>query len=156
MTGKHKPEGYHDVTPYLIVDDADAAIRFYVEALGATELFRLPMGDKVGHAEIKVGDSHVMISDEWPDMGMTGPRSRGGPTATFMLYVADADAAQARAIAAGAEEAEPVTDKFWGDRAGAVTDPFGHRWTFATHVEEVPPDELQRRMDAWSKQAEPA
>lgn len=144
------PHGYHSVTPYLIVDGAAEAIRWYSEALGATEVMRLPMGDKLGHAEIKIGDSHVMLSDEWPDMGMLGPKNRGGATATLMVYVEDADAAFKRAIAAGAIEAEPMADKFWGDRAGAVNDPFGHRWTLATHVEDVPEDEMARRMAAFA------
>ena len=150
MAVKAIPEGYHSVTPYLVVDGAAEAIRWYGEALDAREVYRLPMADKVGHAEIKIGDSHVMLSDEWPDMGMLGPVKRGGPTATLMVYVEDADAAFARAIAAGASEAEPVGDKFWGDRAGAIMDPFGHRWTLATHVEDVPEDEMARRMEAFA------
>ena len=150
------PQGYHSVTPYLIVDDAAEAIRFYEKALGATEIFRLPMGDRIGHAEIKIGDSIVMLSDEWPDMGKLGPKARGGATSSMMLYVEDVDAAYARATAAGATAERPPEDQFWGDRMGSLVDPFGHSWSLATHVEDVAEDEMQRRMEAFSKQAEPA
>ncbi len=149
------PEGYHSVTPYIVVDGAEDAIRFYVEAFGATEVLRLPMGNKIGHAEIKIGDSHVMLSDEWPDMDIRGPKSRGGATSSLMIYVEDADAAFARAVAAGATVERPVEDQFYGDRNGAIVDPFGHRWTISTHVEDVPEDEMTRRMEAFSQQAEP-
>jgi PhnB protein len=148
-----RPEGYHSVTPYLVCDGAAAAIEFYARAFGATELFRLPMGDKVGHAELMLGDSHVMLSDEWPDMNLRGPKSRGGPTASLMVYVDDVDAMFARAVAAGAVVERGIENQFWGDRTGTVVDPFGHRWMLATHVEEVPPGELERRMAEWSKQA---
>ena len=156
MGVKAIPEGYHNVTPYLIVDDAAEAIRFYEKALGATEIFRLPMGDRIGHAEIRIGDSIVMLSDEWPDMGKLGPKARGGATSSMMLYVEDVDAAYARATAAGATAERPPEDQFWGDRMGSLIDPFGHSWSLATHVEDVPEDEMQRRMEAFSKQAEPA
>ena len=156
MGVKAIPEGYHNVTPYLIVDDAAEAIRFYEKALGATEIFRLPMGDRIGHAEIKIGDSIVMLSDEWPDMGKLGPKARGGATSSMMLYVEDVDAAYARATAAGATAERPPEDQFWGDRMGSLIDPFGHSWSLATHVEDVAEDEMQRRMEAFSKQAEPA
>ena len=156
MGVKAIPEGYHSVTPYLIVDDAEEAIRFYVKALGATEIFRLPMGDKIGHAEIKIGDSFIMLSDEWPDMGKLGPEARGGATSSMMIYVEDVDAAYARAVAAGATAERPVEDQFWGDRMGSLIDPFGHSWSLATHVEDVPEDEMQRRMAEFSKHAEPA
>jgi len=147
-----RPEGYHSVTPYLVCDGAAQAIEFYARAFGATELFRLPMGDKVGHAEIMIGDSHVMLSDEWPDMNLRGPKSRGGPTASLMLYVDNVDAMFERAVAAGATVERGVENQFWGDRTGTVVDPYGHRWMLATHVEEVPPEELERRMAEWSKQ----
>lgn len=150
------PEGYHSVTPYLVIDGAEEAIRFYTQALGATEVLRLPMGDKIGHAEIKIGDSHIMLSDEWPDMDIRGPKSRGGATSSLMIYVEDADAAFARAVAAGATVERPVDDQFYGDRNGAIVDPFGHRWTISTHVEDVSEDEMQRRMEAFTSQAEPA
>ena len=156
MGVKAIPEGYHNVTPYLIVDDAAEAIRFYEKALGATEIFRLPMGDRIGHAEIRIGDSIVMLSDEWPDMGKLGPKARGGATSSMMLYVEDVDAAYARATAAGATAERPPEDQFWGDRMGSLIDPFGHSWSLATHVEDVSEDEMQRRMEAFSKQAEPA
>ncbi len=156
MSVKAQPEGYHSVTPYLIVDDAAEAIRWYGEALGATEVLRLPMGDKIGHAEIRIGDSHVMLSDEWPDYGKLGPKSRGGATSSLMVYLADVDAAFERAVAAGGTAEQPVQDQFYGDRSGSFRDPFGHSWTLATHVEDVPEEELQRRMAAWSSQAEPA
>ena len=153
------PEGYHSVTPYLIVDDAKAAIDFYTRALGAKEKFRLPMGDRIGHAEILIGDSHVMLADEFPDMGHLGPKSRGGTTVSLMVYVEDVDTAFKRAIEAGGKEERPVENQFWGDRLGTLTDPFGHKWSLATTVEEVSPDELQRRMAEFStgqKQSEPA
>jgi PhnB protein len=147
-----KPEGYHSVTPYLICDGAARAIEFYRKAFGAAELFRLPMGDKVGHAEIMIGDSHVMLSDEWPDMDLLGPKRRGGATASLMVYVDDVDAMFAQAVQAGAAVERECADQFWGDRTGTVIDPFGHRWTLSTHIEEVAPDELARRMSEWSKQ----
>ena len=152
MAVQSRPEGYHSVTPYLLVDDAKAAIEYYAEAFNAKELFRLPMGDKIGHAEIMIGDSHVMLSDEWPDMNLRGPKSRGGPTASLMVYVDDVDAMFKRAVAAGATVERDVENQFWGDRTGTVVDPYGHRWMLATHVEEVPPEELERRMAEWSKQ----
>lgn len=148
------PEGYHSVTPYLVVDDAAAAIDFYKAAFGAEEIMQLPMGDKIGHAEIRIGDSFVMLSDEWPDMGKLGPKARGGATASLMIYLADVDAAYARAVDAGAEPERPPEDQFWGDRMGSVTDPFGHTWMLATHVEDVPEEEMQRRMAAFSSQAQ--
>jgi PhnB protein len=156
MAVKAIPEGYHSVTPYLIVNGAEEAIRFYAQAFGATEMLRLPMGDKIGHAEMKIGDSVIMLSDEWPDHGKLGPKSRGGATAGLMIYLEDVDAAFERAIAAGATLERPVEDQFYGDRSGTVIDPFGHSWTLSTHVEDVPEDELQRRMEAFSKEAEPA
>jgi len=155
MAVKAIPEGYHSVTPYLVIDGADEAIRFYTQALGATEVMRLPMGNKIGHAEIRIGDSHVMLSDEWPDMNIRGPKSRGGATSSLMVYVEDADAAFARAVAAGATVERPVENQFYGDRNGAIVDPFGHRWTISTHVEDVSEEEMQRRMEAFTQQAEP-
>ena len=149
MTVHHTPDGYHSVTPYLIVDDAAKALDFYREAFGATELFRLPMGEKIGHAEVRIGNSHVMLADEFPDMDALGPKSRGGATASFMIYVPDTDAAHAQAVKAGAQELKPVTLEFWGDRIGTVADPFGHKWSLATHVEDVPPQEIERRMQEW-------
>jgi PhnB protein len=153
------PEGYHSVTPYLVVDDANAAIDFYKKAFGATEKFRMPMGDRIGHAEIKIGDSFIMLADEFPDMGHLGPKARGGTTVSLMLYVADVDGAFKQAVDSGATETRPLENQFWGDRMGTVTDPFGHVWSLATTVEEVSPAEMESRMKAWTekqKQAEPA
>lgn len=148
MAVSHIPEGYHSVTPYLIVDGAAEAIRFYGEAFGAAEVLRMPMGDgdRIAHAEIRIGDSHVMLADEMPGMGFLGPKTRGGPTASLMIYLADVDAAFGRAVAAGCTEERPPADQFWGDRMGTLLDPFGHRWTLATHVEDVPEEEMGRRM----------
>ncbi|MCW0234445.1 MAG: VOC family protein [Ferrovibrio sp.] len=147
---KHIPDGYHTVTAYLTVDDAARAIEFYVQAFAATELYRLPMGESIGHAEIMIGDSHIMLSDEYAGMNILGPKARGGPTAAFMIYVEDVDAAFAKAIAAGARPDRAVENQFWGDRMGSVIDPFGHKWSLATHVEDVAPEEMQKRMAAWS------
>ncbi|QPQ54069.1 VOC family protein [Allosphingosinicella flava] len=149
MDGSGIPKGYHSVTPYLIIDGAEAAIDFYAEAFGAEEVFRMPMGDKIAHAEVKIGDSHVMLSDEWPDMNLLGPKNRGGATASLMIYLPDVDAAFDRAIRAGASVERPVEDQFWGDRMGTVVDPFGHRWTLSTQVREVSPDEMQAKMKEW-------
>jgi PhnB protein len=140
------PEGYHSVTPYLLIDGAAEAIRFYEKAFGAVEVLRMPMGDRIAHAEVKIGNSHVMLSDEWPDMGLLGPQKRGGATASLMIYLPDVDAAFARAVEAGAREERPPEDQFWGDRMGTVIDPFGHRWTLATHIEDVSEEEMHRRM----------
>jgi len=145
------PDGYHTVTSYLMVDDAARALDFYRDAFGAEELFRLPMGDKIGHAEIMIGDTHLMLADEFPDMGALGPNSRGGPTASFMIYVPDADAAYDKAVKAGAKADRPLKNEFWGDRIGTVVDPFGHKWSLATHIEDVAPDEISQRMEEWSK-----
>lgn len=153
MSVKSRPEGYHSVTPSLIVDGAAAAIDYYRAAFGATEIMRLPMGDRIGHAEVLIGDSHVMLSDEWPDMNLRGPKARGGVSASLMVYVDDVDAVFARAVKAGGAIEQEPTNQFWGDRTGTLVDPFGHRWMLATHVEDVAPDEIERRMAAWSKQA---
>ena len=153
------PEGYHSVTPYLVVDDAEGAIDFYTRAFGAKEKFRMPMGDRIGHAELVIGDSHVMLADEFPDMGHRGPKAIGGSPVSLMLYVEDVDTTFKQALDAGAIEKRPLENQFWGDRMGTLTDPFGHVWSLATHVEEGPPDEIQRRMEQFSngqKQAEPA
>ncbi len=154
MSVKAIPDAYHSVTPYLIVDGAEEAIRFYEQAFGATEMLRLPMGDKVGHAEIRIGDSVIMLSDEWPEYGKLGPRARGGATSTLMIYLEDVDAAFDRAVAAGAIVERPVEDQFYGDRSGSVIDPFGQSWTLATHVEDLSEEEIQRRMAEWSRSTE--
>jgi PhnB protein len=152
MAVNYIPDGYHTVTAYLMVDDAAKALDFYRDAFGAEELYRLPMGDKIGHAEIMIGDTHLMLADEFPDMGALGPNKRGGATASFMIYVPDADAAYDRAVKAGAKADRPLKNEFWGDRIGTVIDPFGHKWSLATHLEEVAPEEMQKRMAEWSKQ----
>ena len=153
------PDGYSSVTPYLVVDDAKRALEFYRDAFGAEEKFRLPMGDRIGHAEIKIGDSFVMLADEFPEMGHLGPNARGGPTSSILLYVEDVDSAFRKALDAGATEQRPVQDQFWGDRMGTLTDPFGHQWSLATHVEDVPEAEMEARMIQFSSresQTEPA
>lgn len=153
MTAKTPPEGYHSVTPYLTVDDAAGAIAFYERAFGATEKMRLPMGGKIGHAEIIIGDSHVMLGDEWPDRDVLGPKSRGGATSSILIYVPDVDSAFERAVAAGGTATMQVENQFWGDRMGSLVDPFGHKWMLATHVEDVDDAEMKRRMDAFTAQA---
>ena len=153
MSVQNPPPGYHSVTPYLTVDDAEGAIDYYVRAFGAVEVMRLPMGGKIGHAEIKIGDSYVMLSDEWPDMDVLGPKTRGGPTASMMIYLPNVDAAFERAITAGGVVNKAVENLFWGDRMGTLIDPFGHKWTLATHVEDVPEEEMKRRMEEFSANA---
>lgn len=151
MAIKPVPEGYHSVTAALIVNDGARALDFYRKAFGAQELMRMPMGDKIGHAEFQIGDTRLMLSDEWPDMSLLSPRSRGGTTVSLMIYVPDVDAAFKRALDAGGTVERPVEDQFYGDRAGTLIDPFGHRWTLATHVEDVSPEEMNRRMEQWTK-----
>jgi PhnB protein len=151
MAVKPIPEGYHSVTPYLVVHDAARAIEFYRKAFGAEELFRMPMGNKIGHAEIKIGNSIIMLSDEWPDRGIVGPKARGGATSSLMVYVTKVDEVFKRALDAGATEERAVKDEFYGDRTGTLIDPFGHRWTLSTHIEDVTPDEMNRRMQEMSK-----
>jgi len=141
------PAGYHSVTPYLLVRDANRALAFYAQAFHARELMRFPMPDgKIAHAEIMIGDSHVMLADETDEFA--GPQTLGGAGVSLMLYVDDVDATFARAIAAGATERRAVADQFYGDRNGTLVDPFGHVWTIATHVEDVSAEEAQRRMAA--------
>ena len=143
------PDGYAVVTPYLCVDGAEAAIAFYGEVFGATEQMRLPAPDgKIGHAELQIGDSVVMLSDEFPEMGARGPRAVGGTPVTLSVYVEGVDGVFERALRAGATALRPVADQFYGDRSGTLEDPFGHRWSVATHIEDVPPDEVARRAAA--------
>lgn len=142
------PEGYPRVTPYLHVDGASAAIEFYTQVLGATERMRMP-GDtpeRIGHAEIQIGDSVIMLADEFPDMGVLGPKSVGGSPVTLHVYVEDVDAVFDNAVQAGARALREPKDQFYGDRSGQFEDPFGHRWNVASHVEDVSPEEMQRRM----------
>ena len=147
------PEGYHSATPYLIVKDAARAIEFYKRAFGATELLRMAApGGKIGHAEIKIGDSPIMLADEVPDMGALSPESLGGTPVSILLYVEDVDAVFNQAIAAGAKVQRPVKDQFYGDRTGGVTDPFGHVWYVATHKEDVSPEEMRKRAAAAGRQ----
>jgi PhnB protein len=143
------PEGYRTATPYLIVQGGADAIEFYKRAFGATEMLRMadPQG-RVGHAEIRIGDSVIMLADEHPGMGYRGPRSLGGSSVSILLYLEDVDTVFDRAIKAGAKVLRPVANQFYGDRSGTLEDPFGHIWTIATHVEDVPPEELQRRAEA--------
>ena len=140
------PEGYYNVTPYLIVSDAAGAIEFYKTAFGATELMRMAApGGKVGHAEIRIGDSRIMLADEFPDMGARGPKALGGSPVNLHLYVEDVDGVARQAVAAGAKEVRPIKDQFYGDRSGTFEDPYGHVWHVSTHKEDVPEGELKRR-----------
>jgi PhnB protein len=143
------PEGHHTVTPYLIVGDAAGALAFYKKAFGAEELMRVaaPNG-KIGHAEIRIGDSVIMLADEHPDMNARGPHAFGGSPVSIHLYVEDVDAVAGQAIAAGATVIRPVQDQFYGDRSGSFTDPFGHSWHVATHKEDLTPAELDKRVKA--------
>lgn len=153
------PDGYHSVTPYLVLDGAAEAIEFYKEAFGAEEKYRLPFGDRIGHAELKIGDSFVMLADEFPEMGHLGPKSRGGTTVSLLIYLPDVDTAFKKALDAGATQTKPLENQLWGDRMGTVTDPFGHQWSLATHIEDVSEEEIARRfaeMLAKQKEAEPA
>jgi PhnB protein len=142
---KPVPEGFHTATPYLIITNAARAIEFYKDVFGATELTRLATPDcKVGHAEIKIGDSRLMLADEFPEWDARSPQTIGGSAVYIMLYVEDVDAVVSRAVGAGAQLFKPVADQFYGDRSGSITDPFGHKWTVATHKEDVSPEEMKR------------
>jgi PhnB protein len=146
------PNGYHTATPYLIVDDGARAIEFYERAFGAEEVMRMPApGGKVGHAEIKIGNSHIMLADEAPEMDARSPKHYGGSPVSLLLYVEDVDKVFDQAVAAGGTPTRPVTDMFYGDRSGTVKDPFGHSWHVSTHKEDVPPDEMKKRMEAMHK-----
>ena len=142
------PDGYHSVTPYLIIKGAADAIEFYKKAFGATELFRMDHEGKVGHAEIKIGDSPIMLADESTEMGYKSPTTLGGTPVSIMIYVDDVDTIFKQAIAAGGEQQKAVQDQFYGDRSGTLKDPFGHVWHVATHVEDVSPEEMGKRMAA--------
>jgi PhnB protein len=148
----HTPKGYHTATPYLVIKGAGAAIDFYKKVFGATEVMRMPgPGGMVMHAEIKIGDSMIMLADEFPDMGHRGPLSIGGSPVGICLYFPDVDARFAAALKNGATEKRPVQNQFYGDRSGTIVDPFGHIWTISTHVEDVAPDEMNRRFEAEMK-----
>lgn len=142
------PEGYHSITPYLIVDGAVGALEYYKKAFGATELFRMEHQGKIGHAEMKIGDSPFMLADEYPEMGYRGPKSLGGSPIGLVIYVEDCDTIYKQAIEGGGTEINPLQDQFYGDRSGTLTDPFGHIWIVATHKEDVTPEELKQRIES--------
>jgi PhnB protein len=149
MATKPIPEGYHTVTPYLAVDDAAEAIEYYKKAFGATERVRMGAPDgRIGHAELEIGDSLVMLSDPFPQATTRSPKELGGTTASIFMYVEDVDAVVKQAVDTGATITMEVADQFWGDRFGSVQDPFGHLWSIATHVEDVPPEEMAERAKA--------
>jgi len=151
MAGKVKaiPDGYHSVTPYLIIKGAAAAIEFYKKAFGATEIMRMAQPDgRVGHAELQIGDSRLMLADEFPERGYLGPQSTGRSPVTLHLYVEDVDKVASQAVAAGAKEVQPVQDQFYGDRSGVFTDPFGHCWNISTHKEDLTMEEMGKRAAA--------
>ena len=148
MAGNVKPipKGYHSVTPYLYVKGAAKALEFYKKALGATEKFRMPMADgRVGHAEISIGDSVVMLADEFPERNVRGPQTLGGVSSSLMIYVEDVDATGQRFLNAGGKVARPIQNQFYGDRSGTFEDPFGHVWVISTHIEDLSPEEVARR-----------
>jgi PhnB protein len=149
------PEGYRSVNVILTVDDGARAIDFYKKAFGAKEISRIPMGDKIGHAELQIGDTRIMLNDEFPDFDNLSPKSRGGTTFGLVVYTDDVDRAFRQAIDAGGKETMPVQNQFWGDRMGTLTDPFGHKWSIATHVEDVPPEQFEERMKASQQQRQP-
>ena len=142
------PDGYHSLTPYLVIDGAAAAMEYYKKAFGATELFRMERDGKIGHAEMKIGDSPLMLADLCAEQGHKDPKMLGGSPVGLMIYVDDVDAIYPQAIAAGGTEVKPLQDQFYGDRSGTLTDPFGHVWTVATHKEDVTPEEIDKRLAA--------
>jgi len=155
MSGKVQPipKGYEGATPYLIIKGASNALDFYKKAFGATEIMRIPAPEgKVGHAEIKIGNAIIMLADEFLEMNHRSPQSLGGTPVSMMVYVPDVDTLVKRAIGAGAKVLEAVENKFYGDRSGTLEDPFGHHWHFATHVEDVPSDEMAKRAEAFMKE----
>jgi PhnB protein len=142
------PEGYHSVTPYLSIKGAVKALEYYKKAFGAIELFRMEHEGRIGHAEIKIGDSPIMLADEYPEMGSVSPQTLGGSPVGIMIYVENVDTIFKQAIDAGGVEKKALQDQFYGDRSGTLTDPFGHVWTVATHVEDVSPEEIEKRLAA--------
>ncbi len=156
MATKSIPDGYHSVTPYLIVKGAAAAIDFYKRAFGAVEQMRMQApGGRIGHAELRIGDSVIMLADEHPEMGHHSPQSLGGAAVSLLIYIDGVDEVFKRAVANGAKELQPVKDQFYGDRSGTLRDPFGHQWTLATHIEDIPPDEMRRRAEKFMQSANP-
>ena len=148
MAVKPIPDGYHSLTPYLIVDGGAEALEYYKTAFGATELFRMEHEGKIGHAEMKIGDSPFMLADQNLQMGYKGPKAYGGTPVSLMIYVDDCDTIYNKAIAAGGTEYKPLQDQFYGDRSGTLTDPFGHVWTISTHKEDVSEEEMEKRLAA--------
>lgn len=155
MAVKPIPDGYHSVTPYLIIkNNAARAIDFYKKAFGAEEIVRMPAPDgTIGHAEIRIGDSMIMLADEMPEMGYKSPSSLGGTPVSLVIYVNDVDKIYKQAISAGGKEDRPLTNQFYGDRSGTLTDPFGHVWIIGTHIEDVTPEEMDRRMKEMKKES---
>lgn len=141
------PEGYHSITPYLVISEAARAIDWYKQAFGAQQTLRMedPTTGKIGHAEMKIGDSYIMLADEYPDMGYRSPKTLGGAGISLLLYVKDVDGTVKQAVDAGAKIERPLQDQFYGDRTGTIQDPFGHVWTIATHIEDVSPEEMLER-----------
>lgn len=157
QTAKPIPDDYRAVTPYLFVHDAAAAIGFYQKAFGATEFMRMPgPGGKIMHAEVRIHGAPVMLADEFPEMGARSPQSVGGTPVLLLVYVEDVDAVFAQAVAAGGKVVRPIQDQFYGDRSGTLSDPFGHRWTLATHKEDLSADEIGKRMAAMGGRGEGA
>jgi len=154
---KPVPEGYHSVTPYLVVHDAARALDFYQRVFGAKEIVRMnnPQG-RVGHAEIRIGDSILMLAEETPNSGVRSPQSVNGSTVSIFVYLEDVDSVFNKALSAGAQEVQRPADMFWGDRYGRLTDPFGHSWSLATHIEDVTPEEIGRRAQEAAKAAQRA
>ena len=151
------PKGYHTITPNLVIRDAAKAIDFYKKAFGAEQIVSMPgPGGKVMHAELRIGDSVVMLADEMPEMGSRSPATFGGSPVSFYVYLDKVDAAWKRAVDAGAKVVRPLTDMFWGDRTGLLEDPFGHRWSLAQHVKDVTPEEMKKGQEAFFKQMQPA
>lgn len=154
MPVKPTPDGYRSVTPYLIVSGAAEAIDFYRRAFNAKERMRMPgPGGKIMHAELDIGDCILMLADEFPQMGAVSPKTLGGTPVGFCIYVENVDSRFQQAIDAGAKVDRPLANQFYGDRTGTLIDPFGHKWTIATHVEDVSPEEMQRRMSAMGSPA---